>query len=353
MTDISTVDVAAADIDFCRRQNLSLKPAWCPDGYENAKAGEATSSASLQALGSSLLGGEGNGLKRAHLLPNSCGCAMIWDTLVRQMLGRDVTQRNAWTAILGVMKDGKRFGSLRNASFNFLALDAEGDLLDTRPQLMFLPVLDIEQLRSWNGAGYNAVVIAANAWGYQRAGSCQETQCAERQALQTAFATFAAVGRSLCKLYEKDSFCGRLEVPAEANFSRFMCQNFQRHVAKNGLSTPAFEDGLQFPYCSFGRSSNPDEGWKAYTTSSSWQGQHPAPHPLLLLARSLNAWANIKHGRTEEPMRFLPACAPISEPDLDEVEWDVFESLERKQVNQLGISKGVDANGFTNAGNTG
>ena len=141
-----------------------------------------------------------------------------------------------------------------------------------------------------------------------------------------------------------------------------MCQNFQRHVAKNGLSTPVFEDGLQFPYCSFGRSSNPDEGWKAYTTSSSWQGQHPAPHPLLLLARSLNAWANIKHGsrskrkiwikhgRTEEPMRFLPACAPISEPDLDEVEWDVFESLERKQVNQLGISKGVDANGFTNAG---
>ena len=92
---------------------------------------------------------------------------------------------------------------LRNASFNFLALDAEGDLLDTRPQLMFLPVLDIEQLRSWNGAGYNAVVIAANAWGYQRAGSCQETQCAERQALQTAFATFAAVGRSLCKLYMK------------------------------------------------------------------------------------------------------------------------------------------------------
>ena len=98
---------------------------------------------------------------------------------------------------------------------------------------------------------------------------------------------FAAVGRSLCKLYEKDSFCGRLEVPAPADFSRFMCQNFQRHVAKNGLSTPVFEDGLQFPYCSFGRSSNPDEGWKAYTTSSSWQGQHPAPHPLLLLARSL------------------------------------------------------------------
>ena len=54
MTDISTVDVAAADIDFFRRQNLSLKSAWCPDGYENAKAGEATNSASLQALGSSL-----------------------------------------------------------------------------------------------------------------------------------------------------------------------------------------------------------------------------------------------------------------------------------------------------------
>ena len=33
MTDISTVDVAAADIDFFRRQNLSLKSAWCPDGY--------------------------------------------------------------------------------------------------------------------------------------------------------------------------------------------------------------------------------------------------------------------------------------------------------------------------------
>ena len=238
-----------------------------------------------------------------------------------------MTQKHAFKAILGVVKDGKRWGSLRNASFNFIALDAEGDLLDKSPQLMFLPVLDVEQLRSWHGEGYDAVVIAATAWGYQCAGSCEATQCVDRQSLQTAFATFAAVGGSLCTLYKKDEFCGRQIVDDPHELSTVMCRNFRDHVQEHRFRVPVVACDLRLPCCSFGPSSNPSDGWRAYDASSSPRGQHPAPHPLLLLARSLNAWANIKFGDQRTPMRFLPACAPISEPDLDEMEWDVFECL--------------------------
>ena len=86
MRDIST-EVARHEGCILSR-NLSLKSAWCPDEFQIARASEATSNASLQALSTSLLGGGNQGLKRAHLLPNSSRCAIIWDTLVKVLLGK-------------------------------------------------------------------------------------------------------------------------------------------------------------------------------------------------------------------------------------------------------------------------
>ena len=146
--------------------------------------------------------------------------------------------------------------SLRNASFNFLALDGEGDLLDSNPQIMILPVLSKQDVIDWAGGGYNAVFIAGTPDAYKKAGSYERTPRATTQHVEQAFQTVETVALTLVALYSKDTFermvslGGKTYGKPDASM-QFQCRAFQQLVRQNGLCVPCPGEDLRFPYIAF------------------------------------------------------------------------------------------------------
>ena len=242
-------------------------------------------------------------------------------------------QQNAWTAIVGMLgEENIATLSLRNASFNFLALDGEGDLLDSNPQIMILLVLSKQDVIDWAGEAYNAVFIAGTPDAYKKAGSYERTPRATTQHVDQAFQTFETVASTLVALYSKDTFermvtlGGKTYGKPDASMQS-QCRVLQQSVQLNGLYVPCPGEDLRFPYIAFSENMPGPNVKQPWTPGSG----HCAPHPLLLLARSLNSWANMRAGN-DTKMRFVQACMPPLEAEFDEVEWDFFETLHRLQM---------------------
>lgn len=166
--------------DWERLRRTSAQVAAIPE-YEPVIAGMAVDDD--PALGSSrsesiscnlpdALGEESKIAQVARFVPQNKTCAVAFGPVAEMVLGRNLTGDNDRTTkrhrlVVGVLetrgtKRQKRANTgLKHSKLNKLRIKGQKEYMDNRPCLMIVPILSLDQTKSWKtGDAYSALLIA-------------------------------------------------------------------------------------------------------------------------------------------------------------------------------------------------
>eukprot|EP00961_Rhodomonas_salina_P203837 2750366-Rhodomonas_salina.1 len=118
----------------------------------------------------------------AHLLPHSNGCRKDWLPYLRFIVGVDQDGPCSDEALLAMLFGWKSpmsekivdHSCIVNEHFNFVSLENQKYLLDAFPRLLFMPMMSLDAMSSWNGEAYNCLVIPLCANDLVRTGGNEE-----------------------------------------------------------------------------------------------------------------------------------------------------------------------------------
>jgi len=250
--------------------------------------------------------------EEAHLLPHSRLCREDWLPFLRLIVGQTENGHYADDdALLAMLFGWKQEQSsesivahscIANELFNFISLENQRHLLDAVPRLLFIPVMPVDEMISWNGKGYDCLVIPLCPEDLVRTRgnvvSCDErpeghsvcTDDQSRQMLESAFSAFATVMCAAVKVMSETQVSEKALGESRARAKAGNCQALREWLAtQTEILVPTLPADttkdvwfrkIKFVDCPL---AIPGGG----LLDASLRG-HNAPQPLLLAARSVN-----------------------------------------------------------------
>lgn len=252
----------------------------------------------------------------AHLLPDAADHAVEWYDVACWAIGED-PEKTDWATIFRLLhgtkgSDKKRaFGTgLRHFVANKARINGQDQLLDKEdPQLLIIPILSVEDCVDWNGQGYQAIVlVGADSEGKSRAWATAEVGLtdikniavfdADGEDLETAllslkecvFAlTQALVNYESPRVPDNATEEEKRPMKEAVELRRGRLESFRAAVDSLGTggSIPVPKEG----------NTGPRQQHRAickifFSNDASEENYlHPAPDPILLLARAAVVWS--------------------------------------------------------------
>jgi hypothetical protein len=162
--------------------------------------------------------------------------------------------------------------------------------LDAQPSCCFFPILSFTEMLNWNGEEYEAIFMGSNAKVVQKVGATDGDllECSgDDKRVQTAFTGFQDAALAMVGLLKSYNSRGKYDSVHYDSDDYLLSSSLGEYLE----STPAFrvpslknKNTADFKYriVKFSRA-------KALGDPADGEG-HPAPVPLLLVAKSINAW---------------------------------------------------------------
>ena len=329
------------------------------DRYENTATGAAgstysaatTSTRSRPSFKVDIFGVDSSYSELAHLMPHSSECAATWFAFVPWVLNTPCTFDNndsKWkymSKCIHGFKNKKQDGAntrantvdnvgLKHFPSNRIRLKCQKNIFDNDPCLLIVPIMTVQQVKSWNGEGYEAIVLAGN-WE-SRTQAPKVYKMIEADSGTLLFATIAecdmacillrqmvlCVCKSLKSTFSHDVLSERLKdfrdnsiiqqlsllqscsmidvpVPLVSN-----CSN--AHITVRKISFSNYDESLQNMSRGGGGS---DKEEAEVTVQDEASVKHPAPDPALLCGKATCNWLK----RMKTP--FLAGCDDNSTSD--------------------------------------
>ena len=261
----------------------------------------------------------------AHLVPQGSECHNHWIPFLRvfaNIFGNtDADSQRLKMFLTGYSPlEGRNrlsYTGLIHLPWNHVLLQSQIHFLDTKPSVLFVPLMPLEELYSWNEEGYLCAVIAADATTFKGIGattpSMYETDISRKDPiLIEGFKAFAEIAVILVDLMRWSHDSALPDTPAK------LCESLYKHLVKcSTLPVPAVNESIDTPFrlIQFGKAATPQPG-KQFLHESVNSTLHPAPHPLLLAARSMNTWLSFLYRNRElDEYPFLKGM-PVDEKNI-------------------------------------
>jgi hypothetical protein len=266
-----------------------------------------------------------NGSEVAHLIPKSREDSYEWMDVSNWALGFDFLRGGDWEQSLrllrGVQDDSKRRldnTGLVHSRYNRLRLKSQRSALDGKaPYVMFLPIMTIQECLDWRGGAYSAIVLVAAAPGKfidigltdtaelhaVSPGTTQELRTALHLLRNCAIDMATSLQVRLPAQSDEDAVetaRTRRETRYESFFNATNLDGNQsiRVPIENATVNPGDNRGIcktqfssrQHQEEEFGDQEEDLEDQEKLEDQAD-QNLHPAPDPLLLVARSSVVWS--------------------------------------------------------------
>jgi hypothetical protein len=223
----------------------------------------------------------------AHLVPASSRNASLYDDVAAWTLAlpagsrRNVLQKaiHGSVPIIG----GNRIANtgLKHSVFNKLRLPNQGELYDRKPCIMIVPVMTLDEVKGWNGGGYEALVMAGphGETGISRVCAGMDMQSRGTEASDADI----EVARSMLK----QVLCGLARSLMREGRDLPDSQIEALNELKKPFQTPQTMR-LQVPISS---KRNLRVRKVSFSQYGGTEGVHPAPDPLLLTVKAAINWS--------------------------------------------------------------
>jgi hypothetical protein len=231
----------------------------------------------------------------AHLLPASATNASLYDDVAAWTLALPAgTDRLVLQKCIhgSVSPPGNRITGtgLKHSVFNKIRLDGQAKFHDKLPCIMIVPVMTLDEVKGWNGGGYDALVMAGP---YDETRTRITSVCigmGEGMLKRGDIATVEETEVARCML--KQVVCGLAYSLIRERADLTDVQQTALEVLRRDLSIQAPETlGLRVPNLT-----NQNLHVRKVTFSGQNDEGHPAPDPLLLTVKAAINWS-WRHGQ--------------------------------------------------------
>ena len=235
----------------------------------------------------------------AHMFPHSRNRAARWIAIMELVTATKIEPlgKNT-TSLYEKMNEGYRLtpSSIRKYGtglvfqpYDILCI-ANQCFLDTQPSCCFFPILSFTEMLNWNGEEYEAIFMGSNAKVVQKVGATYGDllECSgDDERVQTAFSGFQDAALAMVGRLKSYNSRGKKDSLRYDSSDYLLSRSLGEYLE----STPTFrvpslknKNTADFNYriVKFSRA-------KALGDQPDGEG-HPAPVPLLLVAKSMNAW---------------------------------------------------------------
>jgi len=155
----------------------------------------------------------------AHLVPHNFACASLYHELVGCMTG---------------IQFDRNIGVKHNRA-NMASFLGQKVYLDTWPSLLVVPIMTVDNVVSYQGGRYEAIVLASDPSVYVRCGFVHDMPCATYNEIETAVQSLAQFVKAVaCVIVNSDSSLIENLHPRE----RQLVKNGIESVGANGLKIP-------------------------------------------------------------------------------------------------------------------
>jgi hypothetical protein len=281
-----------------------------------------------------IFGGDPEGAHVAHLIPNSYSKASLFFDVVTWALGfRDNVQ---WWTLQKAIHGAKEMSSqpvsrtaltgIKHSVSNKIRLACQFDFFDQNPCVLIIPILDLDEMKRWNGEGYNAIVMCGSIEDEsvlpsviiraskvcQRIGMIERGPIASDAQIEKARQLLERVLLGMAHSLLHREIWNRL--PEAENLRR----SFRSTTGIKKLLVPdaiASTENLKVRVVTFSNCDAPADA----------RADHPAPDPLLLSVKAAINWSRRHH-------QGLRAAGerPEEEDELDVLAGELFlERLEK------------------------
>jgi hypothetical protein len=231
-----------------------------------------------------------------------------WDTLQKAIHGAKPKEGGNRMAHTGI----------KHSVFNKIRLGCQVDFFDQKPCVLIIPIMDLEEAKKWNGAGYNALVMCGSFEGTDASTACQRILMTkkERVALQEMEiekarhlleAVILGMAYSLLNCFV--STLSFLDNDSRDRFRELRNVFLIRTGVAKGVVVPKVRP-VGIP------DSQPVESLKVrvveFSDHNEATGGHPAPDPLLLAVKAAINWSRLNY----QALRAAGA-PPEEEDELD------------------------------------
>ena len=260
----------------------------------------------------------------AHLVPHSV-CRKHWTPLLRVLANifgegeEDDVRLDKF--LRGYQMPGAfrrlLYTGLINLPFNYILLENQFHSLDLKPSVVFVPLLSFDEACAWKNQGFRCIVIAADASTFQEIGATKPSTLVTKDIDPThpdvikGFEGFGKMAVFFADLMRWSAGETEDDTPTK------ICKSLYPFLLESiTLSVPAVDTSINLPFrfIEFGKAATPTPG-KYFNTDELESSKHPAPHPMLLMARSLNAWLSFLFRQREQDevkFQFLKGICPKS-----------------------------------------
>lgn len=292
---------------------------------------------------------ENKGSEVAHLLPDAPDHAIEWYDVACWAIGED-PERTNWSTVFRLLHgtkggDKKRVSGsgVRHFVANKVRVNDQEKVLDKEdPQLMIIPIQTREQCLRWNGEDYEAIVlVGANKDGKSQKWATKTIGLTDNANIAAVFDASTDDLQKALRLLEECTFamvqslvnCKQPQVPSNATedekkqmddamaLLRNRRESFLAAIAAVGQkpAVPVPKRGNTGPVPSVEQPYRSICKIRFSNDTSESNYLHPAPDPILLLARATVVWS-VRH-----KIRLRASAVAEDNPAIDEYELDAHQ----------------------------
>jgi hypothetical protein len=319
---------------------------------EVSSVADSSTRSSSSSLGVNIFGGDGSGAQSAHLLPHASFCSKYWIPVVPWVLCTGNIQLS-WDflqkCIHGTLTEPNDGDNGSNASgrrqkhshvgikhfrTNRIQLNGQETIFDKYPCVIIVPLLNLTQVKEWDGGAYSAIVLAGNY--------------TNRRTQRTVSATAAYVGiqafanmlnyddltdvlanedecNEACLLLKQFIFCVIEAFRADVN-ANLMSENANKLQKFVEWNTILNEPSVPVPVSNVWDVNRMKVRKVSFGVST--EANNPAPDPVLLLAKAASNWLR------RHELAILPGCGDDDSTSSSEDSTDSAISYSKEESMQ-------------------
>jgi len=228
----------------------------------------------------------------AHIVPHSRSRAALWTSVLASILNLQIESPKDVSLFRKMIEghyssshtDRRKEGSgLTHQPFNLIALAEQKTWWDENPSISIFPNLSLDSMIKWDGQDYSAIVVTSSPIVFQRIGAVNGNLFewnGDDERVENSFKGFRDAASLLIALMK-----GHVKETHTITTDYLLCESMQQYLAKQTTFLAPFpnkSEAVKYRVVKF-------SAGKRFSDTPSPQG-HPAPMPLLLIAKSLNGW---------------------------------------------------------------
>ena len=228
----------------------------------------------------------------AHIVPHSRSRAALWTSVLAGILNLQIESPKDESLFRKMIEghypsshtDRRKEGSgLTHQPFNLIALAEQKTWWDENPSISIFPNLSLDSMIKWDGEDYSAIVVKSSPIVFQRIGAVNGNLFewnGDDERVENSFKGFRDAASLLIALMK-----GPVKETHAITTDYLLCESMQQYLAKQTTFLAPFpnkSEAVKYRVVKF-------SAGKRFSDTPSSQG-HPAPMPLLLIAKSLNGW---------------------------------------------------------------